>query len=330
MGGIAGAVALFVVAGTFALAIAQRRRETAVLRALGATPRQVRRLIATEAFLLSVVASGLGLLAGGPLARAIVERAGRPRRRAGRLRAGPLLDPARRGARDGHRRRAGRGRRRGAAGRARAPGRGAARGGGRARPARRRAHARRRPLARRRRRDGAAVQRRAGVRVLDPRGDPARDRDRAARALAARPAGRAALAAAAAARRARPAREHRAGGQPLAQRRAGDPDPADRDAGRQPGRAVRELPPRHGVRDRGAGQGGARGRRARRRAAAGRHGRAARAAPGRRRRHGRAADAGVPARQGPDGLGRPVAGRRARRRDAHRRPAASAPATCGT
>src|SRR3954468_21900115 len=46
LGGIAGAVALFVVAGTFALAIAQRRRETAVLRALGATPRQVRRLIA--------------------------------------------------------------------------------------------------------------------------------------------------------------------------------------------------------------------------------------------------------------------------------------------
>ena len=45
MGGIAGAVALFVVAGTFALAIAQRRRETAVLRALGATPRQVRRLL---------------------------------------------------------------------------------------------------------------------------------------------------------------------------------------------------------------------------------------------------------------------------------------------
>jgi putative ABC transport system permease protein len=72
MGGIAGAVALFVVAGTFALAIAQRRRETAVLRALGATPRQVRRLIATEAFLLSLLASGLGLLAGGPLARAIV------------------------------------------------------------------------------------------------------------------------------------------------------------------------------------------------------------------------------------------------------------------
>ena len=53
MGGIAGAVALFVVAGTFALAIAQRRRENAVLRALGATPRQVRRLIAGEALLVS-------------------------------------------------------------------------------------------------------------------------------------------------------------------------------------------------------------------------------------------------------------------------------------
>ena len=56
LGGIAGAVALFVVAGTFALAIAQRRRETAVLRALGATPRQVRRLIAGEALIVSLVA----------------------------------------------------------------------------------------------------------------------------------------------------------------------------------------------------------------------------------------------------------------------------------
>ena len=55
-------------AGTFALAIAQRRRETAVLRALGASPPQVRRLIAGEALLVSLVAGALGLLAGGPLA----------------------------------------------------------------------------------------------------------------------------------------------------------------------------------------------------------------------------------------------------------------------
>ena len=72
MGGIAGAVALFVVAGTFALAIAQRRKETAVLRALGATPRQVRRLIATEALFVSLAAGALGLLAGRPLANALV------------------------------------------------------------------------------------------------------------------------------------------------------------------------------------------------------------------------------------------------------------------
>jgi putative ABC transport system permease protein len=73
MGGIAGAVALFVVAGTFSLAIAQRRRETAVLRALGATPRQVRRLIAAEALIVSIVAGALGLATGGPLATAILE-----------------------------------------------------------------------------------------------------------------------------------------------------------------------------------------------------------------------------------------------------------------
>src|SRR4051794_2005341 len=72
LGGIAGAIALFVVAGTFALAIAQRRRETAVLRALGATPPQIRRLIAGEALLVSLAAGALGLLAGRPFANLIV------------------------------------------------------------------------------------------------------------------------------------------------------------------------------------------------------------------------------------------------------------------
>src|SRR3954453_2243198 len=73
LGGIAGAVALFVVAGTFALAIAQRRRETAVLRALGASPRQIRRLIAGEALLVSLVAGALGVVAGRPCANLIVD-----------------------------------------------------------------------------------------------------------------------------------------------------------------------------------------------------------------------------------------------------------------
>ena len=80
LGGIAGAVALFVVAGTMALAIAQRRREIAVLRALGATPRQVRRLIAMEALAVSLVAGLLGLVAGRPFANVIVEHPRRSRR----------------------------------------------------------------------------------------------------------------------------------------------------------------------------------------------------------------------------------------------------------
>src|SRR3954452_22117350 len=73
LAGIAGAVALFVVAGTFALAIAQRRRETAVLRALGATPPQIRRLIAGEALLVSLVAGALGVVTGRPFANLIVD-----------------------------------------------------------------------------------------------------------------------------------------------------------------------------------------------------------------------------------------------------------------
>lgn len=71
MGGIAGAVALFVVAGAFGLATAQRRREIAVLRALGASSPQVRRLLSLEALLVALVAGLLGLVAGGPLATAI-------------------------------------------------------------------------------------------------------------------------------------------------------------------------------------------------------------------------------------------------------------------
>src|SRR3954454_23271271 len=88
LGGIAGAVALFVVAGTFGLAIAQRRRETAVLRALGASPRQIRRLIAGEALLVSLVAGALGVAAGRPFANLIVDAL------AHRGEVGPAFAPA--------------------------------------------------------------------------------------------------------------------------------------------------------------------------------------------------------------------------------------------
>ncbi|MGW6460072.1 FtsX-like permease family protein [Streptomyces sp. NPDC055078] len=72
MGGAMGAVgllvAVLVVSGTFALSIQQRRREIALLRAVGATPRQVRRLIGREAVLIGCVAGVLGAVAGLPLA----------------------------------------------------------------------------------------------------------------------------------------------------------------------------------------------------------------------------------------------------------------------
>lgn len=62
--GAAAFVSVFVVANTFAFAVAQRRRETALLRAVGATPRQVQCLILGEALGVAVAASVTGALAG--------------------------------------------------------------------------------------------------------------------------------------------------------------------------------------------------------------------------------------------------------------------------
>ncbi|BBA97441.1 putative ABC transporter permease [Actinacidiphila reveromycinica] len=68
-GGIATATAVFVVMGTVALAVGQRGREIALLRAIGATPRQIRRTVATEALLVAPVAGAAGILPGVGLAR---------------------------------------------------------------------------------------------------------------------------------------------------------------------------------------------------------------------------------------------------------------------
>ncbi|KDN80795.1 ABC transporter permease [Kitasatospora cheerisanensis] len=68
-GGTATMTAVFVLAGTIALATGQRAREFALLRTIGATPRQVRRAIATEAVLVAPVASAIGVLPGLALAR---------------------------------------------------------------------------------------------------------------------------------------------------------------------------------------------------------------------------------------------------------------------
>ncbi|MBV9808408.1 MAG: ABC transporter permease [Solirubrobacterales bacterium] len=71
LGALAAVIGLFVVGGTFALAIDQRRRELALLRAIGATPRQMRWLVAGEASVLALVGGVLGCAVGLPLAGAI-------------------------------------------------------------------------------------------------------------------------------------------------------------------------------------------------------------------------------------------------------------------
>ncbi|MFI5801771.1 FtsX-like permease family protein [Streptomyces sp. NPDC051561] len=67
-GGIAAMTAIFVVMGTIALAVTQRAREFALLRAIGATPKQIRRTIATEAMMLAPAAGLLGAIPGYALA----------------------------------------------------------------------------------------------------------------------------------------------------------------------------------------------------------------------------------------------------------------------
>ncbi|MER5767032.1 ABC transporter permease [Streptomyces sp. NPDC001985] len=67
-GGMAALVAVFTAAGTVALSVGLRRREFALLRAIGATPWQVRRSIATEALLVAPLAGALGCLPGVALA----------------------------------------------------------------------------------------------------------------------------------------------------------------------------------------------------------------------------------------------------------------------
>ncbi|KAF4407167.1 ABC transporter permease [Streptomyces lycii] len=67
-GGIATIVAVLTAAGTVALSVSQRSREFALLRAVGATPRQIRRAVASEALLVAPLAGITGCLPGIGLA----------------------------------------------------------------------------------------------------------------------------------------------------------------------------------------------------------------------------------------------------------------------
>jgi putative ABC transport system permease protein len=70
-GGIALFVGAFVIANTLSITIAQRTRELATLRTLGASRRQVLRSVLLEALVIGLLASVVGLIAGLGLARGL-------------------------------------------------------------------------------------------------------------------------------------------------------------------------------------------------------------------------------------------------------------------
>ncbi len=75
-GGLALFIAMFVVASTLGLSIQQREREIALLRAVAATPGQIRRMISWEAAIVALIGSVVGIwpgvLLGRTLAHALV------------------------------------------------------------------------------------------------------------------------------------------------------------------------------------------------------------------------------------------------------------------
>ncbi|QFZ21565.1 FtsX-like permease family protein [Saccharothrix syringae] len=78
-GGMAVFISMFVVSSTLGLSIQQRQKEIASLRAIGATPSQVRRMVIGEAFFVAAVAALLGCIPGivaGPLLFEVISDAG--------------------------------------------------------------------------------------------------------------------------------------------------------------------------------------------------------------------------------------------------------------
>ena len=72
-GGLALFIAIFVVASTMGLSIQQREREIALLRAVAATPRQIRRMISWEAAIVALLGSAAGIVPGAILGRELAE-----------------------------------------------------------------------------------------------------------------------------------------------------------------------------------------------------------------------------------------------------------------
>jgi putative ABC transport system permease protein len=81
-------VGIFLIANTFTMLVAQRTKELALLRALGASRRQITRSVLTEAFIVGAAASAAGLALGVAIAsglRSAMSRAG------AKVPAGPLI-----------------------------------------------------------------------------------------------------------------------------------------------------------------------------------------------------------------------------------------------
>ena len=72
-GGIAVLVGAFIIFNAFSMTVAQRRREFAMLRALGASRRQVLTSLTVEAVVMGLLASILGILAGLGIAAGVVQ-----------------------------------------------------------------------------------------------------------------------------------------------------------------------------------------------------------------------------------------------------------------
>ncbi|MGQ0832011.1 MAG: ABC transporter permease [Microthrixaceae bacterium] len=70
-GAIALLVGIFVISNTFSILVAQRTRELALLRAVGASRAQVLRSVLLEASMVGLVAAALGLVAGVGLAKGV-------------------------------------------------------------------------------------------------------------------------------------------------------------------------------------------------------------------------------------------------------------------
>ncbi|NEA42395.1 FtsX-like permease family protein, partial [Streptomyces sp. SID11385] len=66
--GIALFVGIFLIANTFTMLVAQRTKELALLRAVGASRRQVKRSVLLEAAVVGVIASVIGFALGIGLA----------------------------------------------------------------------------------------------------------------------------------------------------------------------------------------------------------------------------------------------------------------------